>query len=292
MSAEHLAAEFLMHLADDRRGAWEQVEGLGARLGTLHEVGRSAWPDIDLSAELFVRHLATHLGAAKVPETALTGSHVADLFVAAASAAGDARAVTAIMEHHFPQLRVALQYLGSTSATADDVKAQMLEQLFVGRDGGRPKIAGYSGRGELRSWLRSFAVRTAMKLRGRRENAYEEVPEDLASPGADPELAHLKSLYGDAFNAAVTQAVGDLSPRDRTLLRYSALDGLGIDELARLYRVHRATAARWLTAARAALFDDTRTRLMAQLGIEASELDSIIRLVRSQLDVSLRRLLQ
>ena len=31
---------------------------------------------------------------------------------------------------------------------------------------------------------------------------------------------------------------------------------------------------------------------MAQLGIEASELDSIIRLVRSQLDVSLRRLLQ
>ena len=82
-----------------------------------------------------------------------------------------------------------------------------------------------------------------------------------------------------------------LSDREKNLLRQSAIDGLSIDDLAALYRVHRATCARWLEAAREALFSDTRRRLIDEAGIAEAECDSIIRLVQSQLHVTLRRVL-
>ena len=46
----------------------------------------------------------------------------------------------------------------------------------------------------------------------------------------------------------------------------------------------------WVIAARTAVLDATRGRLQGELGITAGEVDSIIRLVRSQLDLSLREL--
>lgn len=59
----------------------------------------------------------------------------------------------------------------------------------------------------------------------------------------------------------------------------------------KLYGVHRATAARWLADARAALGDAIRGELAGRLRIAASEVDSIVRLVQSRVDMSLDRLL-
>jgi RNA polymerase sigma-70 factor, ECF subfamily len=55
--------------------------------------------------------------------------------------------------------------------------------------------------------------------------------------------------------------------------------------------VHRATAARWLTDARERLGEIIRTELAARLQIAAEEVDSIVRLVQSRVDMSLDRLL-
>lgn len=65
-------------------------------------------------------------------------------------------------------------------------------------------------------------------------------------PGGDPELSHLKATFAAEFKFALTLAIDELSVRDRNLLRQSVLDGLTIDQLGKLYRVHRATAARWV----------------------------------------------
>jgi RNA polymerase sigma-70 factor (ECF subfamily) len=56
--------------------------------------------------------------------------------------------------------------------------------------------------------------------------------------------------------------------------------------------VHRATAARWLEGARDAILATTRARLMERLEISPSELESIIRLVLSRLEINLRPLLR
>jgi len=58
-----------------------------------------------------------------------------------------------------------------------------------------------------------------------------------------------------------------------------------------MYRVHRATAARWVAAAREALFEETRARVES-VGVAGNELTSIVRLVQSQIHLSLTRLLQ
>ncbi len=114
----------------------------------------------------------------------------------------------------------------------------------------------------------------------------------LPEAGVDPEIAYLKEHYRDEFRAAFVFALGTLSERERNVLRQHHIDGLTIDQLGTLYQVHRATAARWVAAARMTLLDQTRGRLVAKLGVAADEVDSIIRLVRSQLDISIHQLLR
>jgi RNA polymerase sigma-70 factor, ECF subfamily len=59
-----------------------------------------------------------------------------------------------------------------------------------------------------------------------------------------------------------------------------------------LHDVHRSTAARWIAEAREAIVDDTKSLLQARLGSTPSEIQSILTLVKSRLDVSFRRLLR
>ena len=69
------------------------------------------------------------------------------------------------------------------------------------------------------------------------------------------------------------------------------LYGATVDDLGALYQVHRATAARWIGAARERLAEETRRQMIEQLGIQPADYDSILRLIHSQLDVSVTRVL-
>jgi len=63
-------------------------------------------------------------------------------------------------------------------------------------------------------------------------------------------------------------------------------------EMGALYGVHRATAARWAVAAQEALLEKTRRRLTERLRLTHSQLDSVLRLISSKLDINLSRLLR
>lgn len=65
------------------------------------------------------------------------------------------------------------------------------------------------------------------------------------------------------------------------------VDGLSLDQLARTEAVHRATAARRLQKVRAQVVSSVRRLLTARLKLSPSELESLVRLARSQLDLSL-----
>ena len=134
-------------------------------------------------------------------------------------------------------------------------------------------------------------MRAALKLL-RKEN--RETPTDDALLEAraqedDPELAYMKAAYRASFKVAFQEALESLLPRERTLLKQQIVDGLGIDELGALYQVHRATAARWVQSAREKLLVRTRRTFMMNARISSDECESIMRLVRSQLDMSLQR---
>ena len=74
------------------------------------------------------------------------------------------------------------------------------------------------------------------------------------------------------------------------------IHGLGeqsrsLDAIARIYHVHRATVVRWLAAVRDDLESAVSARLWQDLGISPSEIRSLWKAVRSDVDVSLSRLL-
>jgi RNA polymerase sigma-70 factor (ECF subfamily) len=183
--------------------------------------------------------------------------------------------------------------MGLSADRIGEVKQGLRRVLFVGDPEAQtaPRITEYRGTGDLRAWLRVTAMRAALKLL-RKEN--RETPTDDALLEArahedDPELAYMKAAYRAAFKTAFQEALESLLPRERTLLKQQIVDGLGIDELGALYQVHRATAARWVQSAREKLLTRTRRTFMLNARISSDECESIMRMVRSQLDVSLHR---
>ena len=63
-------------------------------------------------------------------------------------------------------------------------------------------------------------------------------------------------------------------------------------QLARLYGVHETTAARWVARAAERVADDARRGLMARLALSPSSFDSVARMVLSNLDLSISRVLR
>jgi len=171
---------------------------------------------------------------------------------------------------------------------------QLMAKLFVGDGKRAAAITKYSGRGKLSAWVQSLATRHVHgRMRRRRpKTASSDALIERAIETDDPELDVLKRRYRAEFKSAFEQAFLRLTVRQRNLLRHEFIDGLSIDKLGALYGVHRATAARWRAQCRVALLEHTRAIFETEHRVSMGELDSIVRLIRSQLNVSLSRLLR
>ena len=60
---------------------------------------------------------------------------------------------------------------------------------------------------------------------------------------------------------------------------------MNIEQIGALYGVHRATVARWIASAREGIAGTTRRLLAERLGMPALEIESLVRLCQSRLDV-------
>jgi RNA polymerase sigma-70 factor (ECF subfamily) len=264
-------------------------------LDTLLATARQPWTGLDIAAEVFFRHVARHLPSGDTLAL-LHALRAADLYLALGCALKEPSALTLFERHYHSELNRAIRKMQTRGSQPEDLLQILLEKLLVD-DGGRgPKIAAYSGYGELRSWVRVTAVRTLIDLiRGGDDRKHEQLMgdtelESLRGAAASPELDFLKRRYEGEFVAAVTAALQSLTVRQRNVLRHQLLDGLTLEAIAAVYRVHRVTVARWLADARAQLAGAVRQQLTARLGGSEAEMESLAALVHSQLDVSVRRL--
>lgn len=219
-------------------------------------------------------------------------THAADLSWARALAAGDAAAVARFEREIIPEVAALLRGRGHVAEDVDEVLQELRVHLLVG--GERPPlVAQYSGRGPLRAWVAVSAVRKALALRrraGRETAAPDDQLEallDRASSAVESDLAVIKDRYRQLFRRCFGRALAGLEPAERNLLRLHAIDGLSIDQLGALLGVHRATAARRLERVRDRLFGATRSAMMAELGSDRAEAESVLRWVKSCLDLSL-----
>jgi len=220
-------------------------------------------------------------------------ARAADLYLAAACGAGDPAAIARLDANLAADLRPVFGRLGVAIADHDELVQRVRVALLVrGQDGGSG-IARYTGRGDLRAYLRAVAGRIALKRIEREAAPLAEDPDErlaLLPDGNDSaELALLKQQCRDHVRAGFAAALAALSARQRTLLRQHYVDGLSIDMLAQLHRVHRSTCARWVDAARVKIVRGVRRHLRATLALDAADLETAITLVRSQLELSLAR---
>jgi len=263
------------------------------RLEDLIVTGRGAWPELVLSATVFLTAVAKVLPDNRTLAEGLASLKVDELFLAAACSAGDPEAIAAFRASYLSGLRAAVAKSAPESAV-DDVVQQVLVKLFVGGESG-PAIAKYAGRGSLADWVQIMAIRdakSALRKKSATPISDMEAMVDRVIATDDPELESLKRRYRSAFKSAFQDAFTRLEPRARNILRLEHLDGLNIDRIGAIYGVHRATVARWRASARQALLTETKRSFQAQHRIGASEFESIMRLIQSQLDVSLDRLLE
>ncbi len=274
---------------------WRGLAAPPERVAELESVTEAAWqrardahPAIAIAPEVFFAFVGSRIGSADE----LARRSVPDLFLACGCVHADAAALATLEQTTLPIVERGLGGLGLTSEGRRDLMQTLRERMLVGAEASG--IAGYDGRAPLAIWLRVCAARLGIREAGRERRNVElddRQLEQLAPGVPDPELEYLRRVYGDQFRTAFGEAVASLVPRERNLLRHAVIDELGIDQLAAIYHVHRATAARQLKQARANLIDGTRERMRVALGVSETELESIMRMIQSMADMTLRKVL-
>jgi RNA polymerase sigma-70 factor (ECF subfamily) len=221
------------------------------------------------------------------------GLDAAELYLAAACWRGDERAVEALRERYFVPVEGALGRMGLGAAHRDDVWQTLCQRLLVGEDGAPPRLVHYAGGGTLGGLVRVAATRLGLSIleQEKRTVATDALLEQIAVGSSGPELGLMKQQHRHELKQEVEAAIGDLSTRERLVLRLHLVEQVGIDAIAAAQGVHRATAARWVASAKEALGERVRARLSARWRVGDASLPALRTLVDSQLDLSLGRLL-
>ena len=282
--------------ARDDSAVWnERVE---AFLRERHVIGRAAWPLLDLDPEDFVAHLARHLpddafDSEGKPSKSVEALHVSDLYLAAACLAGISNAADTLHREHLSQipLFVARVMRGQDSSKVDDLVQAVSEKLLVAEEGRKGRLAEYGGHGPLGGFIRVVSTRMALRIVKKADDLSVDGDAPEVPVGKEPELDHLRVHYREDFKVAFEAAFQKLSKEQRLLLRLHSSGTLRGDDIAKMLGIDRSTAMRKLARAREVLFDATRAGLMAKVGISSTEFESIARAVKSQIDLTLSRVL-
>lgn len=236
------------------------------------ELAHRKYPSVKLTPARFEQRLAANP----------TATDLADLYLAEACLEGDPAAL-----EQLDQLLSSLRDVAARASLVafDEVLQVVRVRLLVEQDGGR-RLTDYEGRGALASWLKTIVIHTAVSL-GRRERTGDRVDSlvmlELPDERDWPETSLARHVARTRLRDALERALARLTRQQRVLLRQHYLDELTLEELAAYSRVHRATVARWMAAAREAL--------LVALEHEAGDLEELWSLVQSRLTLSVSRLL-
>jgi RNA polymerase sigma-70 factor (ECF subfamily) len=289
-----LTERFLSALANEpARLSFGALPDLEARLATLIAAAAGeVHVDEDALLSALAERIPTDDGPLD-PAATLASFHAADLALAIACAANDDAALRVFEQKLGPEIDRAIKKSPTLGLGVDEFRQIIREKLFVRGPDSLPRVASYSGRGPLVSWVRVTCARAVIDLSRQRDDKTTALSDDdlftRVPDRQDPEVRLLRERYAPLLPAAFSSALAKLAPRQRNLLRQRYLHEIPVSKLATSYGVHRATAFGWIEDARAELLKGVRAALRAH---EAQEsLDGVLGVMGSELDLSLRRML-
>jgi RNA polymerase sigma-70 factor, ECF subfamily len=237
---------------------------------------RVAWPTTTWDAAMIQRHFES------VEPTALDGPHRHDMLWAWACLACDPEALAQLESGPITSARNHLRTMGLPPSVAEDAAQRALARLVTDR----AALASYRGRGPLHFFVRTVVVRFALEEHSKaRPNV--ELTDMFATPSPDPELEYMRRLYAEHLATAFKAGWDRLGAHERFILALQLHEGMTIEDLAQVYSVHRATAARRAASARSSLLAHIRACLRERLAVSDETLDSILRVITTSVHLPL-----
>ncbi len=279
------------------RGAHDDERRQLARAATAFvDRARAAWPELEPSAQRVMASIDAATDAERPLAVQLDAIDAAEIWLAAACADRDNRALRAFERMYIATLDAALGAMEISADRIDDIK-QRVRQRLLGPGEREIRLLEYCGQGRLKGLTKTVAIRIALddlrhaKRKPDARTADLRTVECLLDSDLGPELEAAASQHRQLVKNAFADAVNVLEPRERAVLRMHLLDRASIDDIAALHDVHRATIARQLNRIREKIAARTREHLRAGLRSGDVGLDTLLRAVDSRLDLSLSRVL-
>jgi RNA polymerase sigma-70 factor (ECF subfamily) len=258
-------------------GLWSDADLEGA-----FSTGGKAWPSIALPRETFVSYLVAHvLSPAEVDDDRLR-----DLFLACACAHDSPGALQCFRAHYFSVVTLAVKSFDDSPAFAEEIYQRLSNALFVDDGARRAKIVRYNGRGTLAGFVGTAARRIALRMTAssKRFQGEAELIEQF-SQFNEQETTLMKVRYRETFNRALAIALRQLEKHERLVLRMNLVERVSTTKIAALYKVSQPTVSRWIQRAARNIFAMVKDLVCEELDIDTRELESLLLLVRSQIEV-------
>lgn len=250
--------------------------------------------------------------SAAAVEQFLDKLHADELVLVVACERGDNAAWHDLMERFKATVLSAARTVSAGAAEAEELAQSVWAELYGlrARTSDRQpagKLAYYSGCGSLGGWLRAVVGQLAVD-RHRRTSRLVQTEEDAdfdrfsseeragedgfrthALP--DPERALAQREAACAVHQALAQAIAELSPADKLLVKLYYFDELRLREAGAVLGVHEATASRRLARAQTEIRRRTEALLAGEHHWTRDEIERTLGEVAAHLEIDLGRVL-
>jgi RNA polymerase sigma-70 factor (ECF subfamily) len=231
-----------------------------------------------------------------------------DLCLIIACERGDENAWSDLVERFTATVRSAARSASTNEDAAEDLAQSIWAELYGlrTRKDGRPasKLAYYSGRGSLAGWLRAVVAQLAVDM-FRKQSRLVQTEEDtdlerlarvaegqpLVAGMPTPEESITNRFAQTDMQHALKQAVQELQPEDRLLVKLYYFDNLRLREAGAVLGVHEATASRRLTRIQSDLRKRVTKFLVDERGWTQAETERSFAEVAQDLETDLESLL-
>ena len=168
----------------------------------------------------------------------------------------------------------AFDALVASLPVSDDARQAVRRKTLV--DG---RLKEFDGRGALRSWLKTVALRVEVDLqRASREDAVEDRVLDALLPASEHLEAQLVTDEARRLlREAVRHALESIAPREKLWVQHYHLDGMTLTAIGTLYSVAPSTVMRALDRALEQLRSLVRKHLVETHQLGLASLNSLVR---------------
>jgi RNA polymerase sigma-70 factor (ECF subfamily) len=182
-------------------------------------------------------------------------------------------------KYHKYVLSLAFSFSTSSDA-ANELAANVMEDLFLRDRLGRTRIASYEGRSSLAAWLHVIVCHRAINDRELKYNHLEQIecmPEIADSASIRSIEAALRATqYETIIKDAIDLACKRLEYRERLMLLLRYDQGLQVSQIARLLGVSTSTISRHLVRSHENLLEYVKKALSFKYRLQQVEIDECL----------------